>query len=62
MRFSSVTGAAIAAVLPSLGAAKELPKDEARAAAFYDNGMIHETLMRHKLGGCLPLETSPLRE
>lgn len=47
MRFNSVTGAALAVALPAL--ARELPKDEARAAAFYDNGLIHETLMRHKI-------------
>ena len=47
MRFASVTGAALAAAMPAMG--RELPVDEARAAAFYDNGMVHETLMKHKI-------------
>ncbi|KAH7322678.1 hypothetical protein B0I35DRAFT_350669 [Stachybotrys elegans] len=46
MRFSTLTGAAIAAVVAS---AKEMPKDEAKAARLYDNRLKHQENMEHKM-------------
>lgn len=46
MRFSTLSGAALAA-LPALG--KELQMDEARAAELYDSGLVHEALMSAKI-------------
>lgn len=47
MRFDILTSAALAAAVPALG--RELPKDEARAAQLYDNGVMHERLMQAKM-------------
>ncbi|CRK28876.1 hypothetical protein BN1708_015356, partial [Verticillium longisporum] len=46
MRFSTLTGAALTAA--SVSFAKEMPKDEARAAELYDSGKMHETIMGKK--------------
>ncbi|EEY16551.1 conserved hypothetical protein [Verticillium alfalfae VaMs.102] len=46
MRFGTLTGAALAAA--SVSFAKEMPKDEARAAELYDSGKMHETIMGKK--------------
>ncbi|KAG7126399.1 hypothetical protein HYQ46_010483 [Verticillium longisporum] len=46
MRFATLTGVALTAA--SVSFAKELPKDEARAAELYDSGKMHETIMGKK--------------
>lgn len=45
MLFTGLVTVAIAAT----AVAKELPKDEVKAALFYDNGLIHQENMQHKI-------------
>ncbi|KAF4907578.1 hypothetical protein CGCF415_v007331 [Colletotrichum fructicola] len=47
MRLNSITSAAVLTAVAVQ--ARELPKDEARAAEFYDSGVIHERLMAKKI-------------
>ncbi|KAL2754108.1 hypothetical protein ACRALDRAFT_2138463 [Sodiomyces alcalophilus JCM 7366] len=47
MRFNTLSGAALAAA--SVAVARELPKNEAKAAELYDSGELHERLMRQKI-------------
>ncbi|KFA70586.1 hypothetical protein S40285_04709 [Stachybotrys chlorohalonatus IBT 40285] len=46
MRFSTLTGAAVAA---SVASAREMPKDNAKAAELYDNRAMHNRNMQHKM-------------
>lgn len=47
MRFTTLAAAAVTVATPAF--AKEMPKDEARAAEFYDSGLMHEQSMQRKL-------------
>ena len=49
MRFSIVTGAAALTATATTAVAKELPKDEFRAAELYDSGKFHMWNMERKL-------------
>jgi choice-of-anchor B domain-containing protein len=47
MRYNTIAGAVLTAASAVTG--KELPKDEARAAELYDTGVLHESIMQHKM-------------